>query len=281
MNWIKSLAFLGAVLIGHSWAQTSAKTGRQTAPPPPSEASISRVGNAVHVSVNGPRPLERAVDALRLKYGWLVSYEDPQYLSAKDLTESAGEKGFLQPAGGAFTADIPVGEPPADAPPEDKSLKLVVDAYNRSGNPGQFELRRSDDGAVAVAGVAARDEKGTVSAQKVLLDSMITVPVEQRTIADTVNLICQKLADETHLPVAVGVTPRSLVDHINVKAGGTKSPARTVLSQALAASDHPLYWRLLFDPNSKGYLLNIHWLRAQKEPGHETPMKPPHADAHP
>jgi hypothetical protein len=281
MNWIGSLAFLAAVALGHPSAQTAAKPGGPgSTPPPPKEPSVSRVGNTVHISVGGPRPLEQAIDALRLQYGWVISYEDPQYLSPKDVTEAAGSKGSLLPAGHGFSVTVPA-DSPTDAPPEEKSLKLIVDAYNRSGNPGQFELRKSEEGAFALVGVAALDEKGVIAAQKALLDSTITMSVEQRTIDDTVDVLCRKLAEETHVPVSVGITPRKLVEHTNVKAGGTKSPARAILAQSLAASGRPMYWRLLFDPNTKSYLLNIHWVQPPKEQGHENQSRPPRGDVHP
>jgi hypothetical protein len=285
-NCIRSLRILMlmAVLAGHSYAQTTTKSAPASQP-----VSEPANGSGFHISAKGPRPLERAIDALRLKYGWAVSYEDPQYLSPKDMTESTGAKGIeipgkketMVPAGDAFSVDLTVPKSAADAPPEDESLKLVVEAYNRSGNPGQFELRKIADGVFSVVGVAARDEKGTISAQKPLFDAIITVPGEKRTIDKTLNIICQKLTKATHTPVSIGITPRNLLERVSVSAGGTNLPARTLLSQALSASGHPLYWRLLFDPNSKEFLLNVHTLRPPKPPVPETPGKPPQPDAHP
>jgi hypothetical protein len=278
MTSIKTLA-LGALLVGHSYAQTPASSA--SAPPPPSSnaASLPRAENTIHVAGNAPRPLDQAIQELRLKYGWTIDYEDPPYLYGKDVIEA---KGSLWPAGNPFSVEIPSAPSPAGAPVEDKSLQLIVGAYNSSGNPGQFELRKSESGTFTIVGVAVRNDKGVVSPQKPLLDSTITVPAQERSISDTVDVICKMLTDETHFPVSVGVTPRSLVNHTNATIGGTKVPARTLLTQALAAaSGHTLYWQLLFDPSSKSYLLNIHALHPAKQPPPETPGKPPSSGTHP
>jgi hypothetical protein len=287
MNSIANLAIVSAALIASACAQTPA-AATPAAPAPKAAVSAEAADNPLHVSVTSLRPLERAIESLHVKYGWVVSYEDPQYLHDKDVTPDARSKGILIPAGGSFSVDLPPAKSPTDAPAEDKSLQVVVDAYNHSGNPGEFELRKgsAEADAFAVVGVAARDKNGAVSPQKPFLDSIITVPVAERTISETVNLVCKALTRETHVSVSTGVTPRSLVDNKSVKVGGAKVPARTILAQALAGSGHTMYWRLLFDPTSKGYLLNIHAVNPHavspaKAPAHEMPGKPPASDVHP
>jgi hypothetical protein len=281
MNWIKSRVIIFAVLIGQASAQAPAQTGPQTPPPTAKENAVPHPDSALPVSGAGPRPLQQAITALRLKYGWQVSYEDPQYLSAKDLTEDTRVKGSLLPSGKPFSVQIPPVPSPTDAVAEEKSLQLVVDAYNRSGNPGQFEVRKSEGNAISVVGLATHDDKGSAALPKPLLDSPITIPVKERTIEETLDLLCKGLSNDTHVTVSIGITPRSLVDQIHVQVGGSKIPARTILAQTLAASGHPLYWQLLFDPSSKVYLLNIHSVHVAKAPAHETPSKPPSPDVHP
>ena len=57
------------------------------------QASITETTEAVHITANSPRPLLQALDALRHKYGWVVSYEDPAYTSSLDVVE--GRDGAL------------------------------------------------------------------------------------------------------------------------------------------------------------------------------------------
>jgi hypothetical protein len=218
------------------------------------EATISQAAGRVRIDANSPRPLAQVLDALRKKYGWVVDYEDPQYVSSVDLALAPDTVSQSQvPAGGSFSVEFS----PA-TPDQEKTLRLVVNSYNRSKNPGQFDLRGNGQGTFFVVGTAARDEKGGMSPQQVLFDIPVTLPTEERTITDTVNLICQQITAQSHITVTLGVSPRSLLDRAAIKVGGTKVPAREVLLQSLAATHHSLYWRLLFDPNSKGYFLSIH-----------------------
>jgi hypothetical protein len=49
-----------------------------------------------------------------------------------------------------------------------------------------------------------------------------------------------------------------------VKVGGTKVSARELLLQILSQLQGNFYWRLLFDPNSKGYVLDLHLMHPKK-----------------
>ncbi len=279
---IKTFVVLSLFLIGTAYLRSQAQTSAPPTPPakesapPPHPESISITGT-------GPRPLSQALETLRLKYDGAVSYEDPQYLSAKDVKEDPSAKENLVPAGTPFTLQIPPVQSPTDAVAEEKSIQSIVDAYNHSGNPGQFEIRKTEGRVITVVGVAARDDKGAFARQKPLLDSLVTLPEKDRTITETLDLLSETLTKESHIPVIQGISPRSLVDQPHVKLGG-KLPARSVLAQALAASPRPLYWQLLFDPNSKGYILNVHSVHITKAPAPAPAPKinkPATPDAHP
>jgi hypothetical protein len=215
-------------------------------------AVISQAAGAVRITANSPRPLEQVLDALRQKYGWVVDYEDPQFVSQLDLIDGPAPQSWL-PSGGTFSLEFP-----ADAPLAEKTLHQLVDSYNESKNPGRFELRETAGGSYAVVGTAAHDEKGKVSTQTPLLDSLITLPARERTIAETISLICRRAGNLRHSAVYLGVAPTALLDYTRVAVGGNKVPARDLLRQALMAAHRNLYWRLLFDPKSKSYYLDIH-----------------------
>lgn len=251
MNLIKYLGCL-VWLVLQGLAQTAAGPASYS-----KQATISQTADKVHIEANSARPLEQTLDALQKKYGWVVNYEDPQYTSHLDFAETPGDPEHTQrPTGGSFSVEFP-----ATAPDEEKTLRLVLDAYNHSKNPGQFELRHSAGGTFYVVGTAAHDEKGAITPQQPLFDLPVTLPTEERTIGVTVNLICQAITQQTHTPVTLGVNPRSILDGNAVKIGGTKVPARDLLSQSLQVGHRTLYWRLLFDPGTKGYFLDIHRVR--------------------
>jgi hypothetical protein len=275
---IKTFVALSVFLIGTACIRTHAQT---SAPPtPPAKESAPSHPETISITGAGPRPLSQALEVLRLKYDGAVSYEDPQYLSAKDVKEDPAAKENLVPAGTPFTLQIPPVQSPTDTAAEEKSIQSIVEAYNHSGNPGQFEVRKTEGRVITVVGVAARDDKGSFAPQKPLLDSVLTIPEKDRTITETLDLLCETLAKEGHVPVIQGISPRSLVDQSHVKIGG-KLPARSILAQALAASPKPLYWQFFFDPNTKGYILNVHSVHVTKAPAAPKIIKPAAPDAHP
>jgi hypothetical protein len=220
-------------------------------------ATVTQTAGKVQIKAVSPRPIAQVLDALRDKYGWLVNYEDPQYTSEKDLVEGPGPTGMTKyPSGSVFNFDFS-----ANAPEEEKVLRQAVDAYNKTDNPGRFELRKDADGHFHVVGTAARDDKGTIAKQAVLLDLTVKVPAEELSVTDTLNQVCEELSAESHVQVAIGISPRSLLDHNKVKLSGSKASARDLLEQSLQATHRNLYWRLIYDPSSKGYFLDIHSAR--------------------
>jgi hypothetical protein len=228
------------------------------------QAAISQTGETVHLSANDPRPLAQALDALQKKYGWLVNYEDPQYVSKLDLVEvtnppqhrnAHSDVKVPYPAGGAFSLDFPNGVAPNSPPDEQAALQLLVDTYNRSNNPGRFELRKTAEQKFDIVGSSAHDVKGNISQQTILLDLPITLADQQRSAFKTLEQICLQVTERRHIKVAVGVFPMSLRTTM-VKVGAAKLPARTVLSATLAATGRKLVWRMFFDPDSKSYFLS-------------------------
>ncbi len=221
-------------------------------------ATVTQAAGKVQLKAISPRPLAQVLDALMDKYGWLVDYEDPQYTAAMDTVEAPGPRGMTKyPSGGSFTFEFS-----ATAPEAEKVLGQAVDAYNKSDNPGRFELHKDPNGHLHVIGTAARDDKGTIGKQAVLLDLVVNVPSEERSITDILNEVCEKLTAESHVQVTIGISPRSLLDRNRVKLGGSKASARDLLKQSLQATHHNLYWRLIYDPSSKSYYLDIHSARA-------------------
>jgi hypothetical protein len=214
------------------------------------QAELVEKGDTVQIVANSPRPLLQVLDALLQKYGWVVDYEDPQFTSAPDLRQSPDKQTL--PAGGRFVVEFPARNP------EEKILQSVLDAYNKSENPGKYELRKSADNHFAAVGTQARDAKGRLAHQESAFDTVITIPAENRSISATLDLICRAIAEKQKIPITLGVIPRHLADLTQVKAGGTKVPARDLLRQSLAVPNRQLYWQLLFDPGSKGYWLNVH-----------------------
>ncbi|MGA8437031.1 MAG: hypothetical protein WB762_32950 [Candidatus Sulfotelmatobacter sp.] len=220
---------------------------------------------------NDSRPLAQALEALQQKYGWRVNYEDPQYISKLDLSEPKGPQDKSShpevqqrvPGGGSFVVEFSAGPTPNTVPDEQKTLQLLVDSYNRSGNPGRFELRKDKDTqepVFDVVGTAAHDNQGKIAQQQVLLDSPITMAAQERTFSDTVDLICQNIADKSHVTITLGIHPLGL-DRTHVTVGGKELTARSYLFRAMESTSRKLVWRLLYDPESNSYFLNVHQVK--------------------
>ena len=242
--------FLAALLFSPGFSQTKSGEGAGTYL---KRAVISQSAHSIRVTANSPRPLPQILDALQEKFGWAVDYEDPQYVSQLDLIEAHTAFHSWLPSGGSFSVELP-----ADSVQVENTLRLLVDSYNQSKNPGRFEWRKTVQGGFVVVGTASYGERGKIVPRLPLLNSPITVETKERTITDTISLICQKAGIVSQSPVNIGVAPSALLDHTNVTVGGNKVQARDLLLQALMATHRDLYWRLLFDPNSKSYYLDIH-----------------------
>jgi hypothetical protein len=238
------------------------------------QAAISESAGKIRLVANDPRPLAQALEALQLKYGWRVNYEDPKFISKLDLSEpkappdksSHPEVQSRVPGGGNFAVEFSAGPPPNAVPDEQKTLQLLVDSYNRSTNPGRFELRKDKDRqeqVFDVVGTAAHDDQGKIAQQQVLLDSPMTIAAQERTFSDTIDLICQQIADKSHVKISLGVHPSGL-DRTPVTVGGKELTARTYLFRAMESTSRKLVWRLLYDPESDSYFLNVHQVKVPR-----------------
>jgi hypothetical protein len=284
MKSIKRASFLTLLIISQAFSQAKPDTTSYL-----KEAEVTESEGTVHIVANSPRPLQQVLDALYKKYGWAIDYEDPHFSSQLDLVDVAdpvthAPHAQTLPAGRKFTVDFPavataqpqpassltsartssasdsaksVPAPPVSAE-EEKTVRLVVDAYNKTDNPGRFEVRKNSQGNLDVVGTAAHDAKGQISPQKPILDTPLTVARKQRTATETIELLCKSLSTLRGTKVAIGVNPRNLLDHTPVIIGATKTSARDLLWQTLAAAHCNCYLRVVFDPNSKGFYLSIH-----------------------
>ncbi len=226
-------------------------------------AVISHAGPAVHLAANDPRPLAQALDALQREYGWQVNYEDPQYISRADLVEitnpslarnSVSPSHVHYPSGGAFDLELTTTQAADTRLDQAATLRLLVDAYNRSSNPGRFDLRQNTEGKFDLVGTAANDPAGHMAQQKPILDFPITLPAHHGAASEIIAMILAQVTRQTHIKVSLGVSPLSLQRTI-VNVSGKRAPARTLLSQTLASTGRRFFWRLLFDPDSKTYFL--------------------------
>jgi hypothetical protein len=235
------------------------------ASPKPQPEPIAANGTMFHLAVSGPRPLADAIDALQKKYGWLTNYEDPQFIDNSDIIESSDKRYVVSsstgrphiPNGTSFSFDFPA-DGASPAPDAEKTLRALVEAYNKSSNPGKFELRPLDT-RYDVVGVSAHGANGKLVSQTSPLDAKITLApaTEEKPAIDALTSICEQAGKTSGKTIVLGVFPRNLLARpINIS--GINIPARDLLVKALAATERKVYWRLLYDVDTHQYFLNLH-----------------------
>jgi hypothetical protein len=210
--------------------------------------------------------LDQAIIAIRQKYGWIVDYEDPPYGSNElvDDTDPNWRKanpeanGVTRVAGGLFTATFNLGSDMiSGSADEERALDKIVADYEASANPGRFILKRESGGRFSVVGVGIRDSNGSEKSVTPILNNRISLPLNERTVSDTIQLILQAVSENSEYKVLVGSAPLNLVLQTRTKVGGDNVPARQLLIQAASATRFPLVWAVLFDADMHCYFINF------------------------
>ena len=250
-------------------AQTTAKPSFINA------AVVQHNGFAGTLTANDPRPLSQAIEAISQEYGWTVDFEDPLYQSRFDLVDATdpkwrathpNEKGATRVSGGLFQSSFPEPSSIASGDAEEQVLQKLVADYNSSGNPGKFVVRKEAEGRYAVIGASRKDENGRDEAVNALLDTPISIPVQQRDAAATLQLIVDTLSAASGVKVELGTIGLSSdpLQEANLSLGGEKVTARTLVLQALegisTTSPHfrgIFVWNFLFDADTNAYWLRL------------------------
>ena len=231
---------------------------------------VEHHGTLGTLTASDPRPLFQAVEAIGQEYGWVIDFEDPPYRSHFDMVDSTdpdwrashpNDKGVTRVTGGEFQSQFAEPSTILSGDAQWQVLQKVVADYNGSGNPGKFTVRKEVEGRYAVIGVTRKDEAGKDETVPVLLDTAITLPVQQRSADETLQMILQILSATSGVRVLMSSTWLSSypLDGIVTSVGGTNVPARALLLQVLdAASSRRLFrWDLLFDGNEDAYYLRL------------------------
>ena len=228
-----------------------------------SPISITHQSDSIVMTIDHPRPLQVAVDFLRLKYGWKIDYEEPPDIA--ELIEAGNSKWFttqqikprpgtLMMAGGSFQSEYAESlAKPTAADGEKQILEKIVADYNRSGNPGKYAVRQESNNRFAIVGVSLKDKDGQDKDVVPILDTPISIPAERRSGWDTIELILSELSKKTGTSVKYfGMADNGLIQS-RVVVGGENIPARTLLLQVIGETGTARNWGLLYDTNNGGF----------------------------
>jgi hypothetical protein len=225
------------------------------------EPKIRETESWLEITAYDPRPLDNVLGALKHQHGWQINYEDPHYGKADIVDDTApfwlqehpnGPRAYGV-AGGAFYAKIAVDGYFPDDPI--KILSALVEAYNRSGNPGRFELRTVDHDSFDIAPTAA-----AAGPQTPLLDTVMSFDATDTVSAPvTLRRFCEELSrrnGQTVIFGGFGSPSENRLDQARIEQHSQNQPAREIIRQMYRQVGSTDCWRLLYDPDS-----NKFWLR--------------------
>ena len=169
-------------------------------------AAQGSANDAIPISVAGSRPLATAADALELKLGVGISYEDPAWADPRDIVkaiDSPYNPGLAKqnpklraviPRGGELSIILPIESRTRKSI---RSPALVFEDLLRDheyrGNPGTFRLIDLGDGDVSIVADSAHAASGTAVAQHSPLEISIWFAPSPRSGLDMLRLVCDSI----------------------------------------------------------------------------------------
>ncbi len=243
-----------------------------TGPPNGLGRQVDGAEEKVKISVEDPRPLAKAITMLEARFGWVITYEDPRYVNASEMTDVTekvrrdlnkfrpGEAPrVLIPKGGAFVFDYDTSGDSTGPPDPVPVVQRLLAAYAASGHAGRFRMEKGDK-IIHVVPTAIKDISGKLAPQESVLDVVITLPAKEKTGLQTLEALCAAVSKSVHLRVVVGMIPTGLFlqhkDHQEIKTMKARDALVRLLDRT--ANGTKLSWQLLYDPGLKMYALNIH-----------------------
>jgi hypothetical protein len=248
----------------------------------PGSSALRRSQTAVgeSLSVDDPRPVAEAVSQLEKRYGWVITYEDPMYVSGKEITDVTSKvrrdldkympneaPRVLVPRGGSLAINFNVTSDENTFLRPESVAQQIIDANTKADNAGRFRLERSGE-IVHVIPVAHRDSTEAWVPEQSVLDAIITIPSGDRTGLQALDALCVAVSRVTQTKVALGTVDINLFIRSRQELGADQERARDFLVRLLENTrangklgETKLSWQLLFGPATKDYRLNVHAVR--------------------
>jgi hypothetical protein len=257
-------------LVTLCWCALSAQETATTAPSNQAfsrRAVIRQEAGFASIFANDPSPLRQAIFEVRLKYGWMVDFEEAPVTGIADLVDNSApqwrashpsEKGYWIPKGGPFSSTFSTDlDSLQDSSGEEAALARLVADYNASGNPGRYILRKEGNHRFALVGEYQAGGKGAGAKASPILDTEITFPRSRRSTRDTIDLVLREVSAANGTTVVLTSCPENLFARTEVEAGGSRVAARELLLEALAPTGRPFIWVMPFDSNDGTYFMTI------------------------
>lgn len=252
----------------------------------PRRMSISRpqAAGTEHLSVNSGRPVAEGARELEKRYGWVITYEDPIYVNESEIDDvtlqvrrdldkyKAGQAPkVLVPKGGSLAITFNLTSDDNTPVRPESVVQKLLEGNVAAGNGGSFRLEVSGP-IIHVIPTAYKNNAGTLVPLQPVLDSLISIPAEERTGMQSLEALCAAVSEVTQTKVVVGTVGLNLFGGHSNQLGAKDEKARDFLLRLLEnirvaarLDDTDLSWRLFFDPKDKFYALNIHGVRKPRQ----------------
>lgn len=239
-------------------------------------------GNLRPISVNSGRPVADAILELERLSGKAINFEDVRYEHPADLADvtdrvmTPAQRALagpfarvIVPRGGSLTVTVPVDaatQKLTDALLLQNALNLLLAQQRSAALPGAYALRNSAD-RLFVEPVQVRASSGNAVPSPSVLLSPITLALAERTALETLQLVLDQASRGSGHRIDVGSLPLAAFARNRIRFGADRRQASEVLADLLAAvaavgrapeQAPKLSYRLLFDPQLKYYLFNVH-----------------------
>lgn len=145
-----------------------------------------------------------------------------------------------------------------DATEKVKAVKQLISAFAQ--DTGTTLLVSQSATRVHVSPGMVRDASGQLQLSRPILDTIISIPSQDRDGIEFLHALCGALTEATSYIVFVGTTPINAMAQFHTKVGYENVSARQALEDFLNSMPNGkrYTWALLFQ---KDYALNIHWVR--------------------
>jgi hypothetical protein len=226
----------------------------------------------IKLSVDDGRPVAAAVLQLEENCGCVITYEDPRYVHSSemnDVTESVRKDLDKFRPGEAPRVIVPRGGPLAvdyEALPGTKvpintraTIEKVLNSHANAGGPGRFRLEQEGE-TFHVIPTDFKNSLGELTPQESPLDTVISFPAQERSAAQTLQVICNAISEQSQTSVSVATFPLNPFFRYRDVRGLQSGKARDALISLLQSVDPSghLSWRLLGGAGTNTYYLNIH-----------------------
>jgi hypothetical protein len=245
-------------------------------------AHSQTVPGGAQLNIDDPRPVAKAAEELVARYGYVITYEDPPFSYEGDLRDvttqvrrdldrySPGKAPkVLVPRGGTLTVSLPSSASGVSTQTMASALGQLVRAHSSRDQGGRFRVVQVGD-IFHIVPYEIKDRNGNWIAQNSILDSPISLPIEDRTEVGMLDAVVTAVSSVAHAKIHIsggfGMGIENPDRPASYRLGANNEPARDVLMRALVLLNDPKAgtwrpqrqrWQLLYDSDASSYFLDI------------------------